>query len=68
MKIEIKKSKKPIKYEDAIHFMEKRLNDLHENKGSELIWTLEHDDIYRKTMVSNPFTYTHTNSGYFLNI
>ena len=48
MKIEIKKSKKPIKYEDAIHFMEKRLNDLHENKGSELIWILEHDDIYTR--------------------
>jgi len=46
MKIEIKKSKKPIKYEDAIHFMEKRLNDLNENNGSELIWILEHDDIY----------------------
>ena len=48
MKIEIKKSKKPIKYENAIHFMEKRLNDLHENKGSELIWILEHDDIYTR--------------------
>ena len=46
MKIEIKKSKKPIKYEDAIHFMESRLNDLNEKKGDELIWILENDDIY----------------------
>jgi lipoyl(octanoyl) transferase len=53
MKIEIKKSKKPIKYEDAIHFMEARLNDLNNNKGSELIWILEHDDIYTKGTNSN---------------
>ena len=46
MKIEIKKSKKPIKYDDAIHFMEARLNDLNEKKGDELIWILEHDEIY----------------------
>jgi len=46
MKIEIKKSKKPIKYEDAIHFMEARLNDLNQNIGDELIWNLEHDEIY----------------------
>ena len=46
MKIEIKKSKKPIKYEDAIHFMESRLNDLNEKNGDELIWILEHDEIY----------------------
>ena len=46
MKIEIKKSKNPIKYEDAIHFMETRLNDLNEKKGDELIWILEHDEIY----------------------
>ena len=53
MKIEIKKSKKPIKYEDAIKFMEARLNDLNDNKGSELIWILEHDDIYTKGTNSN---------------
>ena len=46
MNIEIKKSKKPIKYEDAIKFMEQRLSKLNENKSSELIWILEHDDIY----------------------
>ena len=46
MNIEIKKSKKPIKYEDAIKFMEHRLSKVNENESSELIWILEHDDIY----------------------
>ena len=46
MNIEIKKSKKPVKYDDAINFMEKRLLDLDKNKSDELIWTLEHKDIY----------------------
>ena len=46
MNIEIKKSKKPIKYEDAIKFMEERLSKVNENISNELIWILEHDDIY----------------------
>ena len=46
MNIEIKKSKKPIKYSDAIKLMEERLLKLHENNSAELIWTLEHDHIY----------------------
>ena len=46
MTIEIKNSEKPIKYEEAIQFMEKRLKDLNEKKAPELIWTLEHNDIY----------------------
>ena len=46
MNIEIKKSKKPIKYEDAIKFMEQRLSKVNENQSDELIWILEHDDIY----------------------
>ena len=46
MNIEIKKSKKPIKYEYAIDFMEKRLQNIHENKSNDLIWILEHEDIY----------------------
>ena len=32
MSIEIKNSEKPIKYEEAIQFMEKRLKDLNEKK------------------------------------
>ena len=46
MNIEIKKSKNPIKYEDAIKLMEERLSNLNKDKSSELIWILEHNDIY----------------------
>ena len=46
MNIEIKKSKNPIKYEDAVRLMEERLNNLNENKSKELVWILEHNDIY----------------------
>ena len=35
MNIEIKKSKKPIKYEYAIDFMETRLQDIHENNSTQ---------------------------------
>ena len=46
MNIEIKKSIKPVKYESAISFLEKRLNDIYTKKGSELIWVLEHKEVY----------------------
>ena len=46
MNIEIKKSKNPIKYEDAIDLMEGRLSNLNKDKSPELIWILEHNDIY----------------------
>ena len=46
MNIEIKKSIKPINYFDAINFLEKRLEDLHKNKNKELIWKLEHNEIF----------------------
>ena len=46
MSIEIKKSQKPVKYEDALKFMEKRLQEIDQNKSNDLIWILEHDDIY----------------------
>jgi len=46
MNIEIKKSEKPVKYESAIQLMEKRLVDLSKEKTNELIWTLEHNEIY----------------------
>ena len=46
MNFEIKKSKNPINYKDAIEFMEKRLIDLNQNNSRNLIWTLEHEDIY----------------------
>ena len=46
MNIEIKKSKKPIKYDDAMKFMEARLSKIHNNNSIDLIWTLQHEDIY----------------------
>ena len=46
MSIEIKKSEKPVIYEDAKKFMEERLLNVDQNKSNELIWTLEHPDIY----------------------
>ena len=46
MNIEIKKSIKPIKYNFAINYMEKRLEQISMGKKNELIWTLEHDEIY----------------------
>ena len=44
--IEIKKSIKPIKYENAISFLEKRLDEIHTKKRNELIWILEHQEVY----------------------
>ena len=46
MTIEIKKSQNPVKYEDAISFMENRLKDIDQKKVNDLIWVLEHDHIY----------------------
>ena len=46
MSIEIKKSQKPINYEDALKFMEKRLQEIDKNKSKDLIWILEHENIY----------------------
>ena len=46
MNIEIKKSQKPVNYEDALKFMEKRLLEIDQNKSNNLIWILEHKDIY----------------------
>jgi lipoyl(octanoyl) transferase len=46
MNIEIKKSIKPVKYEYAIKFLEKRLLDISEKKKNDLIWLLEHEEIY----------------------
>jgi lipoyl(octanoyl) transferase len=46
MNIEIKKSIKPIKYVEAIEFLEERLKDINDNKKNDLIWILEHEEIY----------------------
>ena len=46
MNIEIKKSIKPVKYDIAVKLLEERLLDISDNKKNELIWFLEHDEIY----------------------
>jgi len=46
MNIEIKKSIKPIKYNFAIKHMEKRLDQISKVGSKELIWILEHEEIY----------------------
>ena len=46
MNIEIKKSIKPVNYFDAINVLETRLKDICNNKSKELIWTLEHKEIF----------------------
>ncbi len=46
MNIEIKKSIKPVNYPDAINILESRLKDLYENNKRELIWTLEHNEVF----------------------
>ena len=42
MNIEIKKSKKPVKYTDALKVMENRLTDVNQKKANDLVWILEH--------------------------
>ena len=46
MNIEIKKSKKPVKYKDAIAELEARLKLVSENLDKELIWILEHEPVF----------------------
>jgi len=46
MNIEIKKSIKTIKYKSAIKKMEVRLEELNSEKNNELIWILEHEEVY----------------------
>ncbi len=46
MNIEIKKSIKAIKYEYAIKKLEVRLEEIYSERKNELIWILEHEDVY----------------------
>jgi len=46
MKIEIKKSIKPVEYKEAIDYLEKRLVQVNQKKETELFWILEHPSIY----------------------
>ncbi len=46
MTIEIKKSVKPVKYKSAIIELEEKLDQIRDNKSNELIWILEHEEVY----------------------
>ncbi len=46
MKIEIKKSTKTVEYKEAIDFLEKRLIQINKKNATDLIWILEHPEIY----------------------
>ncbi len=47
MNIEIKKSIKPVNYDKAINLLEERVEQLvNNNKAKELIWFLQHPDIF----------------------
>ena len=46
MTIEIKISKKPIEYNKAIKYLERRLDKVVNKKSKELLWILEHPSIY----------------------
>ena len=70
MPIEIKKSQNPVKYEDAISFMEDRLKDIDLKKVDDLIWVLEHDHIYtsgtsynENDIIDKSINITKTNRG-----
>ena len=40
--MEIKISKKPVKYENAVKYLDERVHEVSQNKDKELIWFLEH--------------------------
>ena len=46
MSIEIKISKKPIEYNKAINYLEKRVKSIQEKNGDELLWILSHPSTY----------------------
>ena len=70
MNIEVKKSIKPIKYDEAIKFLEKRLVDINNNKKDNLIWILEHEEVYtagtsykEEEILNKDITIVKTNRG-----
>ena len=46
MSIKIKISKKPVDYDKAIRYLEKKVKSLHSQKTEELLWILSHPNIY----------------------
>ena len=46
MSIEIKKSIKPVLYKKALKILERKVENLHNGIGKELIWFLEHESVF----------------------
>ena len=46
MKLEIKISKKPVEYQDAIRFLEERVIKIQNKESKNLLWILEHPNLY----------------------
>ena len=46
MRLDIKRSIKPVKYNKAIEFLEKRVDEVSKGKSNDLIWILEHPSIF----------------------
>jgi len=70
MNIEIKKSVKPVKYKFAIDKLEERLEQIRLNKKKELIWILEHNEIFTagtsfkdKEIIDKSISFIKTNRG-----
>ena len=70
MKIEIKKSKKPVEYNKAINFLEGKLSIMKEKEMPDLIWALEHPEVYtagtsfsKSEVLDNSINLVRTNRG-----
>jgi len=50
-KIEVKISDKPVDYNDALIFLENRVQQLISKKKNELLWILEHNPVTQKVLV-----------------
>jgi len=69
--MEIKISHKPVAYNQAMDFLEQRVEKVHAELEDELIWILEHDSVYTKgasatdkdLLVPNLFPVIETNRG-----
>ena len=70
MNIEIKKSIKPIKYDYAMKLLETRLTDIYSKQAKDLIWILEHEEVYtagtsfnKDEILNKSIKYIETNRG-----
>ena len=46
MNIEVKKTVKPLDYNESMKILETRVNDVMLGKKNELLWILEHNTVY----------------------